>query len=86
MPFASIYPIHPRTNPGHFREEILQIGGFENLSFFKKQTIFLLQPHENQSTFIEQQGWVKILMITWFPAVFDPGFGFHTLDQGLLKF
>ena len=24
MPFTSIYPIHPRTNPGHFREEILQ--------------------------------------------------------------
>jgi hypothetical protein len=35
MPFASIYSIHPRTNPWNFCGKILGIGGVENLSFFE---------------------------------------------------
>ena len=33
MPFASIYPTDPRTNPWNFCEKILRIGGFENSVF-----------------------------------------------------
>ena len=32
--------------------------------FFQKKIFFLLHPNENQSTFIGQQGFFKILMIT----------------------
>ena len=32
--------------------------------FFRKKKDFLLHPHENSSTFMGQQGWVEILMIT----------------------
>ena len=35
MPFASIYPTDPRTNPAQFREKILRIDGFEKRSFFE---------------------------------------------------
>ena len=33
MPFASMNPTNPRTNPKKFKEKILRIGGFEKLSF-----------------------------------------------------
>jgi hypothetical protein len=49
----------------------LGIVGFENLNFFassilKKQIKkrILLHSHENQSKFLEYDGWVEILMIT----------------------
>ena len=35
MPFASINPKNPRTNPWNFWKKILRIGGFEKLSFFE---------------------------------------------------
>ena len=35
MPFASIYPTDPRTNPWNFPVKILRIGGFKKLSFFE---------------------------------------------------
>ena len=35
MPFESINPTNPRTNPWNFRKQFLRIDGFENLSFFK---------------------------------------------------
>ena len=34
MPFASINPINPRTNPWNFHEKNLRIEGVENLSLF----------------------------------------------------
>ena len=49
----------------------MRIGGVENVSIFylsqklsNLQKLFLLHPHENQSTFIGQHGWVEILIIT----------------------
>ena len=35
MPFPSIYPTDPRTNPAQFCEKILRIDGFEKCSFFE---------------------------------------------------
>jgi hypothetical protein len=72
MPFTSIYSIDLRTNTWNFCDKTLRIGGFEKLSFFEsaildfffKKIFFLLHPHENQSKFLRQQGWVEILMIT----------------------
>ena len=58
MPFASINPTNPRTNPGNFHEKILRIGGVENLSFFESAILIfffkknLLHSNENQSSFI----------------------------------
>ena len=34
MPFASIYPNYPRTNPRNFRKKILRIGGTGKWHFF----------------------------------------------------
>ena len=34
MPYASIYPTNPRTNPWNFCKKILRIGGIEKLFFF----------------------------------------------------
>ena len=71
MPFASINPTDPRTNPQKFYKRILRIGDFEKLSFFKAAILnfffiifFFLHPHENQSKLLGYQGWVEILMIT----------------------
>ena len=53
MPFTSTYPIHPRTKPLNFGEQILRIGGFEKLSFLRRPFwFFFLHSHENQSKFI----------------------------------
>ena len=35
MPFVSIYPTDPRTNPTQFCEKILKIDSFEKRSFFE---------------------------------------------------
>ena len=59
MPFASINSTNPTTNLNNFREKMLRIGDFENLSFFEsailicfsKKKIFL-HSHENQFKFI----------------------------------
>ena len=55
---------------GNVCEKSLKIGGFENLSFLNRPfwiflfNFFLLHFHENQSKFLEYQGWIKIFMIT----------------------
>ena len=35
MPFASINPSNPRTNPWNFHKKILRIGDFEKCTFFE---------------------------------------------------
>ena len=56
MPFASINPTSPRTDPWNFHKKILRIGDFEKWPFFEsailniifsKKNIFLLHPYEN---------------------------------------
>jgi hypothetical protein len=54
LPFASINPINPRTNPWNFHNFFLRIGDFEKLSFF--ELAILLHPHENQSKLLN---WVS---------------------------
>ena len=52
MPFVSINPTNPRTNPRNFHKKILRIGDFEKrrfwksaiFNFFKKKNFFLLHP------------------------------------------
>ena len=36
MPFASICPTDPRTNPAQFREKLLKIDGFEKHVFLSR--------------------------------------------------
>ena len=64
MPFASINPTNPRTNPRNFCENVLRIGDFENF--------FLLHSHFKRSKFLGLQGWVEILMITMVFSCFLP--------------
>ena len=72
MPFASINPTDPRTNPQNFHKKNWRIGDFAKLSFlesaildfFFKIFFFLLHHYENWSKFLGYQGWVEILMIT----------------------
>ena len=40
------------------------------LIFFFKKKIILLHSHVKMSKLLGQQGWVEILMITWFPSSF----------------
>ena len=63
MPFTSINPTNPRTNPWNFYEQILKIGGAGKWGFFvsailnfffPKKFFFSLHCNENQSTFMEQ--------------------------------
>ena len=72
MPFASINPTNPRTNPWNFHKKIfwelaiLKNGHFEKRPFWKKIFkffFFLLHLHENQPKLLGYQGWVEILMI-----------------------
>ena len=45
MPFASINPTNPRTNPWKFHEKILRIGGAGKWGFFEAAILnFLSQP------------------------------------------
>ena len=66
MPFTSINPTNPRTNPWHFHKHFLRIVDFDKLSFLELAVLdfCLLHPHENQSKLLGYQGWVEILMIT----------------------
>ena len=50
MPFASIYPTYPRTNPWNFAKKYLELAVLKN-SVFLSWTFwfFLLNPKENQS-------------------------------------
>ena len=41
MPFASIYPTNPKTNPTQFRKKILRIDGFEKRGFFESAILEL---------------------------------------------
>ena len=59
MPFASIYPTDPRTNPAQFDEKILRIYGFEKRSFFESailvfffKILFLLNPMKSSQRFL----------------------------------
>ena len=56
MPFASINPTNPRTDPWNFHKKILRIDRVEKWPFFesailnfffKKKKFFLPHPHEN---------------------------------------
>ena len=81
MAFALINFTNPRTNLWNFREKILRIGDFENLSFFESPILifFLLHSYENQSIIIGLR--VKILMITLFSSPKQPFYtNVHTVD------
>ena len=61
MPFASINPTNPRTNPWNFGRNCSAFDEVEKLSFFesailnfffRKKKFFLLHSHENMSKFI----------------------------------
>ena len=40
------------------------MGMKQKYLFFLENKIFLLHPHENQSKYLGEQGWIEILMIT----------------------
>ena len=62
MLFASINTINPRTNPWKFREKILRIGSFENLSFFESAILiffFASFPWKSVKVYrLARMGWV----------------------------
>ena len=76
MPFASINPTNPRTNPWNFREEILRIGDFENLSFF--ESAILKKKFKKIIYFFPSSPW-RLVKVSWVARMgrnFDdyPGF------------
>ena len=67
MPFPSIYPTDPRTNPAQFCEKILRIDGFEKCSFFES-AICLLNPMASSQRFLGSKDGSEFLCLLWFPA------------------
>ena len=72
MPFSSINPTNPWTNPWNFHKKIWELailknGDFENrpfwIFFFRKKK-FLLHPNKNQSQIMWWNGWDSILMLS----------------------
>ena len=70
MSFASIFLIHPRTNPWNFREKILRIGGNEKLRFLSRTfwIYFCFIPMNISQSFLDTKDGLKFWWLPWFPA------------------
>ena len=76
MPFASINPTNPRTNPWNFHENFLRIGGagkwafFESAIlnfFFKKKVFFCFIPIKISPNLYGRMDGSKFWCFPWFP-------------------
>ena len=64
MPFASLNPTNPRTNPCNFHKKYWELPILKNSVFLSRPFwIFFASSHENQSKLLGYQGRVDILMI-----------------------
>ena len=82
MPFASINPTNPRTNPWNFHEKILRIGDFEKWALFESAILIFfsiffhffcfISMKTSQSLLVSKDG-SKFWWLPWFPVVFYPG-------------
>jgi hypothetical protein len=62
MPFASINPTNPRTNPWNFHKQILRIGDFEKCTFFESAILnFFFQKKKFFFAFFQ---W-KLVKVYW---------------------
>ena len=59
MPFASVYPMNPKTN-WNFGEKILRIGGFEKLFFFFSWLFLNLKQNKKQYAPGCTQKWITL--------------------------
>jgi hypothetical protein len=75
MPFASINPTNPRTNPWNFWKKILRIGRIENLGFFQSAILniffkifFYFIPMKISHKLNDGKNGTHFWCFHWFPA------------------
>ena len=77
MPFASINPTNPRTNPWNFHKKILRIGDSEKLSFFEsailnfffiKRKLFCFIPMKISYKLCVRMDGAQFFWLWWFTA------------------
>ena len=83
MPFASINPTNPRTNPWNFHKKILRIGDFEKWPFFesailnfffeKKKFFFCFIPMKISHKLCVRMAVTQFLLLWWFTAKNEGG-------------
>ena len=70
MPFASINPTNPRTNPWNFHEKILRIGGAGKWGFFEAAILnFLSRPFWIFFCFISVKNPALLYEVSFFSAL-----------------
>ena len=70
MPFASINPTNPRTNPWNFHEKILRIGGAGKWVFFEAAILnFLSRPFWIFFCFISVKNPALLYEVSFFSAL-----------------
>ena len=70
MPFASINPTNPRTNPWKFHEKILRIGGAGKWGFFEAAILnFLSRPFWIFFCFISVKNPALLYEVSFFSAL-----------------
>ena len=75
LPFASINPTNPRTNPWNFHKKILRIGGVEKLSFFESAILnfFCFIPMKISHKLCVRMDGTQFLILWWFTAKNEGG-------------
>ena len=77
MPFASINPTNPRTNPWNFGGNCSTFGEVEKLSFFEsailnyffqKKNFFCFIPMKTCQSLLVSKDFSKFWWLPWFPA------------------
>ena len=71
MPFASINPTNPRTNPWNFHKKILRIGDFEKRPFWKSAILdffFCLIPMKISHKLCDRMNGTQSWCFPLFPA------------------
>ena len=75
MPFASINPTNPRTNPWNFHKKILRIGDFEKCTFFESAILNFFFSEKN--IFFAFFPW-KLVKVYWLARM---GQNFHQVKR-----
>ena len=84
LPFASINPTNPRTDPWNFHKKILRIGGVEKLSFFESAILnfffdfwffffFCFIPMKISHKLCVRMDGTQFLLLWWFTAKNEGG-------------
>ena len=74
MPFTSIYPTNPRTNPWNFHKKYWELAILKNSFFFQSAILifFCLIPMKISQSYLAIKDRSKFWWLTWFSAINHP--------------